>query len=92
MAGSFQCTVVTPESPVLDEQVTYADLPAHDGHIGFLPHRAPILLKLGEGPLRLELATNGGSGGGGQKVVRISGGFARMAGDHLTVLTDKAEL
>ncbi len=86
MADTFHCTVVTPESPVLDEQVTYADLPAHDGHIGFMPHRAPILLKLGEGPMRLELAS------GGQKTARISGGFARMAGDELTVLTDKAEL
>jgi len=86
MAGTFQCTVVTPEASVFDEQVTYANVPAHDGQIGFMPHRAPILLQLGKGVMRLDLA------GGGQKSADIDGGFAQMRGDRLTILTDRAEI
>ena len=52
---SFQCTVVTPEQQVLDETVTQAILPAHDGQIGILTDRAPLLVKLGVGPLRLDV-------------------------------------
>ena len=46
---SFQCTVVTPEQQVLDETVTQAILPAHDGQMGILTGRAPLLVKLGVG-------------------------------------------
>jgi hypothetical protein len=41
---SFQCTVVTPEQQVMDETVTQAILPAHDGQLGVLTNRAPILV------------------------------------------------
>lgn len=86
MAGTFQCTVVTPEAAVFDEQVTYANVPAHDGQIGFMPHRAPILLQLGKGKMTLDLAS------GGHKAATIDGGFAQMRGDRLTILTDKAAI
>lgn len=86
MPGSFQCTVVTPDAAVLDEQVTYANIPAHDGQIGFMIHRAPILLQLGEGRMTLDLAD------GGRRTATIAGGFAQMRDDRLTILTDKATL
>ena len=46
---SFQCTVVTPEEQAFDAQVTQAILPAHDGLVGILTDRAPLLVKLGTG-------------------------------------------
>jgi F-type H+-transporting ATPase subunit epsilon len=81
---SFQCTVVTPEQQVMDETVTQAILPAHDGQLGVLTNRAPILVKLGVGPLRLDLP------GGQRRVFFVEGGIAQMKSNRLTILTDDA--
>ena len=81
---SFQCSVVTPEQQVLDETVTQAIIPAHDGQIGILSNRAPLLVKLGAGALRVDLA------GGQSRTWFVDGGIARMDGKKLTVLTDEA--
>lgn len=84
MLGTFQCTVVTPTAPVLDQAVRHATVPAWDGWIGLLPLRAPLLVKLGYGPLRLDLPDNT------TQVLFVGGGFAQMKDDMLTVLTDEA--
>src|SRR5438477_6115855 len=69
---AFQCTLVTPEQQVLDEKVTQVILPAHDGKIGILTDRAPLLVKLGAGALRLDLAV------GQKRFLNIEGGIAQM--------------
>ena len=81
---SFQCTVVTPEQQVLDEQVTHAIVPAHDGQVGILTDRAPLLVKLGVGELRLDVA------GGQRRAFLIDGGVAQMKDNRLTIVTDDA--
>jgi F-type H+-transporting ATPase subunit epsilon len=81
---SFQCTVVTPEQQVLDETVIQAILPAHDGQLGILTNRAPMLVKLGAGPLRVDVQ------GGQTRTFFVDGGIAQMKGNKLTVLTDEA--
>ncbi len=83
MAGTFRCTIVTPEAQILDEEVSYASIPAHDGQIGLASKRAPLLVKLGDGPLRLEVA-------GRDRWFFVGGGFAQMKSDRLTLLTPKA--
>ncbi len=80
----FQCTVVTPEQQVIDETVTQAILPAHDGQIGILTGRAPILVKLGVGSLRVDVT------GGQSRTFFVDGGIAQMKGERLTILTDQA--
>lgn len=81
---AFQCTLVTPEQQVLDEQITQAIVPAHDGKVGVLTGRAPLLVKLGLGELRLDLV------GGEKRVFFIDGGVAQMKDDVLTIVTDEA--
>jgi F-type H+-transporting ATPase subunit epsilon len=81
---SFQCTVVTPEQQVFDETVTQAILPAHDGQIGILTDRAPLLVKLGLGPLRLDVQ------GGQSRSFFVDGGIAQMKDNRLTILTNGA--
>jgi len=81
---AFQCVIVTPEQQALDESVTQAILPAHDGLIGILTDRAPLLIKLGLGPLRIDLP------GGKQKSFLVEGGVAQMKDNKLTVLTNDA--
>src|SRR5688572_15912486 len=80
----FQCTVVTPEQQVFDQTVTQAILPAHDGQIGILTDRAPVLMKLGLGTLRLDVQ------GGKSQEFFVDGGIAQMLDNRLTVLTQEA--
>jgi F-type H+-transporting ATPase subunit epsilon len=81
---AFRCVVVTPEQQALDESVTQVILPAHDGLIGILTGRAPLLVKLWVGPLRVDLAS------GQQKTFFIDGGIGQMKDNLLTILTNEA--
>lgn len=80
---TFRCSVITPERSVLDCEATFVAFPAHDGEVGVLPHRAPLVYKLGVGILRVE-------GVDGKHVFFIDGGFAQMLGNQLTILTSQA--
>ncbi|MGD0138985.1 MAG: hypothetical protein ABSD28_08920 [Tepidisphaeraceae bacterium] len=81
---AFSCVVVTPEQQVLDESLTQAIIPAADGLLGILTNRAPLLARLGKGPLRLDLAS------GQKRHFRIEGGVAQMKDNKLTILTQVA--
>src|SRR2546421_13004308 len=81
---AFQCTVVTPEQQAFDASITQAILPAHDGLMGILTDRAPLLVRLGTGPLRLDLA------GGKSQFYFVDGGVAQMKDNRLTIVTGDA--
>ncbi len=83
MPATFHLSVVTPEKQVLDGEVKFVALPAHDGEIGVLRNRAPLLVRLAPGVLRADTD-------GGPRVLYIDGGFAEMANNRLTVLTESA--
>jgi F-type H+-transporting ATPase subunit epsilon len=81
---AFQCVIVTPEQQALDESASQAIVPAWDGQIGILTGRAPLLVKLGLGALRVDLA------GGRSRTFVIDGGIAQMKDNRLTILTNEA--
>lgn len=81
---TFQLSVVTPEAAVLDTEARFVALPAHDGEIGVLRDRAPLLIKLDVGLLRAETEQ-------GPKRLYVDGGFAEMIDNRLTVLTEDAK-
>jgi len=81
--ATFHCDVVTPERLVVDCEARFVALPAWDGEIGILRNRAPLVVRLGIGEMRLETAD-------GTEKFFIDGGFAEMAGNKLTVLTAQA--
>jgi F-type H+-transporting ATPase subunit epsilon len=81
---SFKCTVVTPEQQVLDETITQAIVPGHDGKVGILTDRAPLLLKLGQGAMRIDLPS------GQKRLYYVEGGVAQMKDNKLTILTQEA--
>jgi len=81
---SFKCVVVTPEQQVLDETISQATLPAHDGQVGILTGHAPLLVKLGTGALQIELA------GGQKRSFFVDGGVAQMKDNNLTILSTEA--
>jgi F-type H+-transporting ATPase subunit epsilon len=81
---AFKCIIVTPEQQALDESATQAIVPAWDGQVGILTDRAPLLVKLGLGPLRIDLA------GGKSRTFFIDGGIAQMKDNRLTILSNEA--
>jgi F-type H+-transporting ATPase subunit epsilon len=84
MAKTFHCSVITPERAMLDTEATFVAFPAHDGEVGVLYNRAPLLYKLGSGELRVETP-------GGNHRLFVDGGFAQMVENRLTILTEQAK-
>jgi F-type H+-transporting ATPase subunit epsilon len=87
VAKTFRCRLITPAAQVLDDQVTYASVPAWDGLFGVLPGRAPIVAKLGKGTLRLDYPSGAP---GASKWFKVEDGFVQMVNDKLTILATKA--
>jgi F-type H+-transporting ATPase subunit epsilon len=81
---TFHCSVITPERAVLETEATFVAFPAHDGEVGILPGRAPLLFKMGIGSLRVESPE-------GNHDFFVDGGFAQMVENRLTLLTEQAK-
>ena len=81
--STFRCSVITPEAAVLEADVTSVVFPAHDGQIGILRDRAPLLCKLGIGELRADMPK-------GSRRFFIDGGFAQVVHNNLIILTQEA--
>lgn len=89
MAKSFRCRVVTPIASLLSEEVKHVQMPAWDGSMGFLPGRSPLVSRLGAGELKLEFADTS-KGQGGSRSYFVEGGVAKMQGDELLILAERA--
>jgi F-type H+-transporting ATPase subunit epsilon len=77
--------VVTPDKLVLSERIDYVGLPGIEGEFGVLPRHIPFLSALGIGSLMYKLD-------GRAHYVFVSGGFAEVFGNKVTVLAEVAEL
>jgi F-type H+-transporting ATPase subunit epsilon len=83
MAGTLHCVVVTPEQTALDQEAEFVALPLFDGEIGIAPHHSPLIGRLGYGEMRIKA-------GGATKTLYIDGGFVEVAGNVVSVLTNRA--
>jgi F-type H+-transporting ATPase subunit epsilon len=83
IAANISLRVVTPERQVITTEAQEVVIPAHDGELGVLPGRAPLMCELGIGQLRY-------SDGGTTRRVFIDGGFAQVLNDRVMVLTPRA--
>lgn len=79
----IELVVITPERQVLSETADAVVVPAHDGEVGVLRDRAPLVCELGIGQLRYTQA-------GRTHRLFIDGGFAQVLDNHVTVLTARA--
>ncbi len=68
---------------MLECEARFVAFPAHDGEVGVLPNRAPLVCKMGIGALRVQAS-------GTTHVLFVDGGFAQMLNNRLTVLTEQA--
>lgn len=75
--------VVTPEKQVVEDSADSVVIPAHDGELGILSDRAPLMCELGIGQMRYRK-------GGVSHRLFIDGGFAQVHDNHVTVLTEHA--
>jgi F-type H+-transporting ATPase subunit epsilon len=80
---TFHCSVVTPERAVLECEARFVAFPAHDGEMGVLTDRAPLVCKMGIGSLRVQTSD-------ATHVLFVDGGFAQVLNNRLTILTEQA--
>ena len=88
-------SLVTPEKTLLTAAADAVRLPLHDGMAGVLPGRAPMVARLGYGPL----SVRGLAGESGEKTYFVAGGFVQVSpskpgdpadGGTVSVLTNRA--
>ncbi len=79
---------------MLECDATFVAFPAHDGEMGMLTGRAPLVCKLGIGTLRIEGADANRDGeasaGAATHTLFVDGGFAQVFENRLTLLTEQA--
>jgi len=85
MAGTFYFIVVSPEGAVFDADVEFVALPGTEGELGILPRHTPLIASLKSGVIRYTID-------GKVKKMAVSGGFAEVEHNHVTVLAETAEL
>jgi F-type H+-transporting ATPase subunit epsilon len=75
--------IITPELKALAVETDSVVIPAHDGELGVLVDRAPLMCELGVGALRYR-------DGSHTRRIFVDGGFAQVHRNQVTVLTQAA--
>lgn len=84
MEKALQLEIVTPDMKVLSETVDYVGAPGYEGEFGVLANHIPFLSALRIGNLYYKK-------GGKTQYVFISGGFADVSDNKVTILAESAE-
>ena len=84
MASTIKLEIVTPDRVVLSEEVEYVGVPGVMGQFGVLKNHIPYLSALSIGSLYYKK-------GADTKYVFVSGGFAEVDGESITILAESAE-
>ena len=79
----FQCDVLTPEKRLCSVSTVSVVFPSSDGQVGILGGRAPMVARVGAGPLTVFLPDES------RECYYIAGGFAQMREDRLTILAEE---
>lgn len=85
MAETLRLRVVTPERLLLDEDVDEVTAPGTEGEFGVLPNHTTFLSSLQPGRLMYKRS-------GQTNIMAVSGGFAEVVDNNMSVLIDSAEL
>jgi F-type H+-transporting ATPase subunit epsilon len=84
MAERLRLELATPTRLVVSETVDEVVAPGVDGYFGVLPGHAPLLAMLRSGEVWFRAGRT-------ERHVAVSGGFAEVGPDHVTVLAETAE-
>ncbi|MBW1740622.1 MAG: F0F1 ATP synthase subunit epsilon [Deltaproteobacteria bacterium] len=85
MAGNIRLEVVTPDKSVVSDEAQTVVAPGAYGEFGVLPGHTSFLTTLKIGMLRYKDKT------GSERIVFVSGGFAEVLPDKVTILAESAE-
>lgn len=85
MTGQLKLEIATPERLVVSETVEDVILPSVEGSMGVLPGHAPLLARLESGQVSYHH-------GGKPQHLAVSGGYAEVLRESVTVLADTCEL
>ena len=77
--------LITPEKVALTEKADKVILPAFEGEMGVLPGHEAYMVQLAPGEVRVSL-------GSATKNLAISGGFAEILNDKISVFAETAEM
>ncbi|MFQ5876745.1 MAG: F0F1 ATP synthase subunit epsilon [Acidobacteriota bacterium] len=83
-ADRIRLEIVTPERRLVTEMVDEVVLPGGQGYLGVLPGHAPLLTSLGIGEMVFRRD-------GARRYLAVSGGFAEVLSDRVSVLAEVAE-
>ena len=83
--ATFELEIVTPEKTLYSGTVEHVRAPGIDGGFGVLSGHHPMVSALGVGSLHFR------EEGGGEELAAVSGGFAEVLRDRMTVLVETAE-
>jgi len=83
---AFVVQLVSPERVLYEGEAEMVVCRTTDGEIAFLPGHVPFVGALGVAKVRVILPEKG------EVAVAVHGGFIEVSGDHVTVLSDVAEL
>lgn len=79
----LQFSLITPEAKVFQGAVDFVAIPAHDGEIGILPERAPLVVQLGAGRLKVRTGET-------EQSWFVDAGFAQVVENRVVILTQQA--
>lgn len=84
MAEKIKLEVLTPERLVLSELVDEVVVPGLGGELGILPNHTALISQLKTGILTYRTGTE-------KRLMHVSGGFAEVLPDQVSVMSDVAE-
>ena len=85
MSGKIDCSILTPEKTIYEDQVDSIVVQAYDGEIGFLHNHAPLISELGVGEIRLR---NGNT----TQYLVVEGGIVEIKNNKLIIIAENAIL
>ena len=84
MADRLRLELATPTRLVVSEEAAEVVVPGIDGYFGVLPGHAPLLALLGAGEVAYRTGRT-------ERYLAVSGGFAEVGPDRVTILAETAE-
>jgi F-type H+-transporting ATPase subunit epsilon len=81
--ATLKLEIVTPEAKTYSEDVEMVTLPGIDGEMGIYPQHVPLMTQIVAGEVIVRKA-------GQELFLAVGEGFAEIAGDHVSILTDMA--
>jgi len=83
MADFLHFELVTPDKLIRSEDVHMVVVPGSEGEFGAMAGHAPFMTTLKDGPLTVFKTP-----GGAPETIQVSGGFAEVGANGLTVLAE----